>query len=89
MRRSSNMRGTPIERRFRNFMNFDRTWCEDVGSEDSNGRAIWALGVTARDARAQKHRDWASVLFDDTASIALELEAAAQPRLRDARAPPR
>src|SRR5690606_18140026 len=29
---------------FRNFMNFDRTWCEDCGSEDSNGRAIWALG---------------------------------------------
>jgi glycosyltransferase involved in cell wall biosynthesis len=65
----------PDQRRFRNFMNFDRTWCEDVGSEDSNGRAIWALGVTARDARAQKHRDWASMLFDTTASIALELEA--------------
>jgi glycosyltransferase involved in cell wall biosynthesis len=60
-------------RRFRNFMNFDRTWCEDVGSEDSNGRALWALGVTARDARALKHRDWASALFDATASIGLEL----------------
>src|SRR3546814_4953938 len=22
-------------RRFRNFMNFDRSWCEDAGSEDS------------------------------------------------------
>ncbi|MGK6354564.1 glycosyltransferase [Sphingomonas sp. DT-207] len=65
----------PDARRFRNFMNFDRSWCEDVGSEDSNGRALWSLGVTARDARAQKHRDWASVLFDNTASIALELEA--------------
>ncbi|WP_204319818.1 hypothetical protein, partial [Klebsiella pneumoniae] len=53
--------------------NFDRTWCEDVGSEDSNGRALWALGVTARDAKAQKHRDWAAALFDATASIALEL----------------
>ncbi|MDG2533238.1 glycosyltransferase [Sphingomonas sp. HITSZ_GF] len=63
----------PELRRFRNFMNFDRTWCEDVGSEDSNGRALWALGVTARDARAQKHRDWASALFDATAPIALEL----------------
>ena len=60
-------------RRFRNFMNFDRTWCEDVGSEDSNGRALWSLGVTARDAKALKHRDWASALFDSTASIALEL----------------
>jgi glycosyltransferase involved in cell wall biosynthesis len=63
----------PDKRRFRNFMNFDRTWCEDVGSEDSNGRALWALGVTARDARARKHSDWASALFDGTASIALEL----------------
>jgi len=60
-------------RRFRNFMNFDRSWCEDCGSEDSNGRAIWALGVTARDAQAQKHRDWAANLFDVTAGIALEL----------------
>ncbi|MCW3847169.1 glycosyltransferase family 4 protein [Sphingomonas sp. LB-2] len=63
----------PEARRFRNFMNFDRTWCEDFGSEDSNGRTLWALGVTARDARAQKHRDWAVSLFDATASIALEL----------------
>lgn len=60
-------------RRFRNFMNFDRTWCEDVGSEDSNGRALWALGVTARDARTRKHRDWATMMFDMTASIAFEL----------------
>ncbi|MDP1027243.1 glycosyltransferase family 4 protein [Sphingomonas sp. KR1UV-12] len=63
----------PDRRRFRNFMNFDRTWCEDEGSEDSNGRTIWALGVTARDARAGKHRDWAGAMFDTTASIALEL----------------
>jgi hypothetical protein len=62
-------------RRFRNFMNFDRTWCEEVGSDDSNGRALWALGVTARDARAQKHRDWAARLYDQTASIAFELES--------------
>ena len=63
----------PDARRYRNFMNFDRTWCEDVGSEDSNGRTLWALGVTARDAVEVKHRDWATVLFDETASLALEL----------------
>ncbi|PZQ61799.1 MAG: glycosyl transferase family 1 [Sphingomonas taxi] len=63
----------PEARRFRNFMNFDRTWCEDVGSEDSNGRTLWALGVTARDAREAKHRDWAKAMFDNTASLALEL----------------
>jgi len=63
----------PDKRRFRNFMNYDRTWCEDIGSEDSNGRALWSLGVTMRDAPMRKHRDWAIALFDTTASLALEL----------------
>jgi glycosyltransferase involved in cell wall biosynthesis len=31
--------------RFRNFMSFSRRWTEDVGSEDSHGRALWALGT--------------------------------------------
>jgi hypothetical protein len=30
--------------RFRNFMAYDRSWLEDMGSEDSHGRALWALG---------------------------------------------
>ncbi len=63
----------PDRRRFRNFMNFDRTWCEDEGSEDSNGRTLWALAITARDARSRKHRDWATALYEQTASIALDL----------------
>lgn len=33
--------------RFRNFMSYDRTWLESIGSEDSHGRALWALGVMA------------------------------------------
>ena len=63
----------PDLRRFRNFMRFDRSWCEDAGSEDSNGRTLWALGVTARDAREAKHRDWATAMFDSTASLAFDL----------------
>ena len=63
----------PEARRYRNFMRFDRSWCEDVGSEDSNGRTLWALGVTARDAQLPKHRDWAQMWFDATASLALDL----------------
>lgn len=65
----------PEARRFRNFMSFDRSWCEDAGSDDSNGRTLWALGVTARSARTHKHRDWAAMLFDETASLAFELDA--------------
>lgn len=35
----------PKLRRFRNFMSYDRKWQEDCGSEDSHGRALWALGT--------------------------------------------
>jgi glycosyltransferase involved in cell wall biosynthesis len=31
--------------RFRNFMSYTREWLEECGSEDSHGRAIWALGT--------------------------------------------
>lgn len=54
----------PDKGRFRNFMSYDRGWCEDEGSEDSSGRAMWALGVTARDAPLPKHREWAMHLFN-------------------------
>ncbi len=38
--------------RFRNFMSYDRRWLEEAGSEDSHGRAVWALGETI--ARAER-----------------------------------
>jgi glycosyltransferase involved in cell wall biosynthesis len=31
--------------RFRNFMTYERKWVEDCGSEDSQGRSLWALGT--------------------------------------------
>lgn len=31
--------------RFRNFMSYERHWLEEEGSEDSHGRALWALGT--------------------------------------------
>ncbi len=30
--------------RFRNFMTYSRQWMEEIGSEDSHGRALWCLG---------------------------------------------
>jgi glycosyltransferase involved in cell wall biosynthesis len=69
----------PAQRRFRNFMNFDRTWCEDIGSEDSNGRALWALGHTVERAPNADLRWWAQHWFNETAPALLELSA---PRAR-------
>jgi len=33
--------------RFHNFLSADRQWLDEWGSEDSHGRAIWALGTAA------------------------------------------
>jgi len=48
----------PVTRRFRNFMSFDRRWLEDSGSEDSHGRALWALGECARSDVNASRRRW-------------------------------
>lgn len=54
----------PDKGRFRNFMGYDRRWLEDVGSEDSQGRTMWALGIVGRDAVDADDRVWAQMLFD-------------------------
>jgi hypothetical protein len=33
---------------FHNFLSYDRQWRDNVGSEDSQGRAIWAAGTACR-----------------------------------------
>jgi hypothetical protein len=59
--------------RFRNFMGFDRNWLETEGSEDSFGRSLWSIGVTATEARHQDLRRWALHLFDQVAPNARAL----------------
>lgn len=51
--------------RFRNFMRFDRSWCEEEGSEDSNGRALWALGHTFERAPDPGLADWGLKLYEE------------------------
>ena len=50
--------------RFRNFMGYDRRWLEGSGSEDSNGRTIWALGFAAAQAPWAPIREWALRMFE-------------------------
>lgn len=57
----------PDLRRFRNFMGYDRQWLEAIGSEDSNGRALWSLAVAARHAPSPALGRWAAALYDRTA----------------------
>jgi glycosyltransferase involved in cell wall biosynthesis len=53
----------PDKRRFRNFMSFERRWLEECGSEDSHGRALWALGECGRSDANIARRKWAAALF--------------------------
>ncbi len=51
--------------RFRNFMSYERKWLETIGSEDSHGRALWALGVMAGRGQNSGHVALATKLFHD------------------------
>jgi glycosyltransferase involved in cell wall biosynthesis len=50
--------------RFGNFLGYDRKWLEDVGSEDSHGRALWALGTVLGHSQNAGLRAAAGRLFE-------------------------
>jgi glycosyltransferase involved in cell wall biosynthesis len=50
--------------RFRNFLGYDRKWLENVGSEDSHGRALWALGTVLGESQDAGLRGAAGRLFE-------------------------
>lgn len=66
-------------RRFRNFMSYDRRWLEPIGSDDSNGRTLWAIGVAESRSRDPGLRGWAAALFDTVAPHMAEIDS---PRAR-------
>ncbi|MFC1543454.1 glycosyltransferase family 4 protein [Candidatus Neomarinimicrobiota bacterium] len=49
--------------RFRNVMSFERQWLDEMGTEDSHGRTLWALGTVVNRSRARSLRDVADLLF--------------------------
>lgn len=58
----------PSSGRFRNFMGYDRGWLEEVGSDDSHGRALWALGTVIGRTEVEPYRGMAVRLFDNALS---------------------
>ncbi|MDH5670626.1 MAG: glycosyltransferase family 4 protein [Myxococcales bacterium] len=50
--------------RFRNFFSYSRKWTESVGSEDSHGRALWALGTVMGHSNDDGQRRLATEIFD-------------------------
>lgn len=54
----------PATGRFRNFMSYDRQWLERDGSDDSQGRSIWALGTCIGRSHRRSVQSWAVQLFE-------------------------
>ena len=50
---------------FRNFLSFNRNFLDEVGSEDSFGRAIWALGYLLGNAPNDSYYQTGKVVFFD------------------------
>jgi hypothetical protein len=57
--------------RFRNFLSYDRQWQEETGSEDSHGRALWALGTVLGVSEDAGLRGAAGRLFENATSATL------------------
>ncbi|MGH7794704.1 MAG: glycosyltransferase [Candidatus Binatia bacterium] len=51
-------------KRFRNFMDYQRNWLEERGSDDSHGRTLWALGALLGRSRAPALQSMAGRLFE-------------------------
>ena len=50
--------------RFRNFMTYSRQWMEEIGSEDSHGRAVWCLGKSVDFLQNPGHIAMSTTLFN-------------------------
>jgi glycosyltransferase involved in cell wall biosynthesis len=50
--------------RFRSFLTFQRKWVEDNFSEDSHGRAVWALGTCIGRSRNEGFSQMAAEIFE-------------------------
>ena len=65
----------PAKGRFKNFLRYDRRWNEPVGSEDSHGRALWALGTVLGRSQDQGLRGAAGRLFEFSLPAVLEFNS--------------
>ena len=53
-------------RRFRNFMDYQHNWLEERGSDDSHGRALWALGTVLGRSNTHSLHNMAARVFQQS-----------------------
>lgn len=59
---------------FRNFLHFNRNYLDEIGSEDSFGRTIWALCYLMWDAPNNSYREFAHELFNKSYPVFKKLK---------------
>jgi glycosyltransferase involved in cell wall biosynthesis len=65
----------PVKQRFRNFLGYDHRWTEEQGSEDSHGRALWALGTLLARSTNRGLRGAAGRLFEISLTSIVEFHS--------------
>jgi glycosyltransferase involved in cell wall biosynthesis len=58
--------------RFRNFMDYQRNWLEEIGSDDSHGRTLWALGTVLGHSNTPALQSMAARVFERALPAILE-----------------
>jgi glycosyltransferase involved in cell wall biosynthesis len=53
-------------KRFRNVLDYQRIWLDDNGSDDSHGRALWALGTVLNQSNTPSLNNMAGWMFEQT-----------------------
>jgi glycosyltransferase involved in cell wall biosynthesis len=56
----------PVTKGFRNFMDYQRQWLEENGSDDSHGRALWALGTVLGRSNTSALQNMAGRVFEQS-----------------------
>jgi glycosyltransferase involved in cell wall biosynthesis len=62
----------PETKRFRNFMDYQRSWLEESGSDDSHGRALWSLGTVLGRSNTPALQSMAGRLFEQALPAILD-----------------
>ena len=62
----------PKTKRFRNFMDYQRNWLEDEGSDDCHGRSLWSLGTVLGRLDAPTLQSMAGRVFQQALPAILE-----------------
>ena len=65
----------PNTKRFRNCLTYERQWQDVEGSEDSHGRALWALGTVLGRSKVAGWRGAAGRMFELAVPAAIEFKS--------------